>query len=309
MVNGDQSELNGNIQFGTSAGTAETTHHQPGSSSTVDGTTNVDPEVLLKEKLKMSLFKKKLGASSSPTSDADLKTCHVRIDNFQRPLHTKGLLQWLCQTCEVTLKEENIWINAIKTHCYVDFSSEEDASKCVSVVTGKKFPSTNTNTLIASFTTISAKEAPASNEGNLKPQEWKGTTGIQRLSVDSSDSTVVASSSSVGKVINKNEALKRKLSEAMESNTTASTNLFKRAAVGAISNTPKKIIKSTQSTTAGTNELSALEEVKETQEHTQQLRHTQTIPSITWCPVNESVAQSRIKLFRHRMGVKVGKNI
>ena len=98
---------------------------------------------------------------------------HVRIDNFQRPLIAKGLVQWLRETLNLSLNDSDVWINQIKTHCYVDFASIEDAEYCIKTVTGLKFPSTNTNTLVADFTQVSAKDAPTSEEAQLLPGKWK----------------------------------------------------------------------------------------------------------------------------------------
>eukprot|EP01032_Pedospumella_encystans_P012874 gene12874-14859_t len=98
---------------------------------------------------------------------------HVRIDNFQRPLTQKALTDWLEAQVGCKLATDAIWINSIKTHCYVDFSTEEEATRCVETVTGKKYPISSPYLLEADFTSVSAKEAPESTEGNLKPGSWK----------------------------------------------------------------------------------------------------------------------------------------
>lgn len=269
-----------------------------------------DAEMVLKEKLKMSMLKKKLqqattSAPMSSSESSDVKTTHVRIDNFQRPLHVKSLLQWLCQTCQIELKEDNIWINSIKTHCYVNCASLEDAEKCISSVTGKKFPATNTSTLTASFTLVSAKDAPNSEEANLKPHEWKTfrktrTVDDSQTALNTNQQPPSSSSGSSSNAINKNAALKRKLSEVMESVANAPANLFKRATVSAIQS--KTASSASSATKASTSEV-----VTSVEESIPKLRRTETTPSISWCPVSDSVANTRIKLFRHRMGLKSDK--
>jgi hypothetical protein len=105
--------------------------------------------------------------------DTKLGYTHVRIDNFQRPLTQKALLDWLEAQCQCKVSVESLWINTIKTHCYVDFESEAEARRCVETVTGKKFPASSPYLLEADFTSVSAKEAPQSAEGALKPGSWK----------------------------------------------------------------------------------------------------------------------------------------
>lgn len=102
---------------------------------------------------------------------------HVRIDNFQRPLNQKALIEWIESQCQCTLAADAVWINSIKTHCYVDFTSEEEAKRCVENVSGKKYPSSSPYILEADFTSVSAKEAPQSVEGSLKPGAWKVVPG------------------------------------------------------------------------------------------------------------------------------------
>lgn len=114
----------------------------------------------------------------APTADKNSDGyTHVRIDNFQRPLNQKALIEWIESLCQCTLASDALWINTIKTHCYVDFSTEEEAKRCVENVTGKKFPSSSPYILEADFTSVSAKEAPQSVEGSQKPGTWKVLSG------------------------------------------------------------------------------------------------------------------------------------
>jgi len=117
---------------------------------------------------------------SAPRTEDENKNVgytHVRIDNFQRPLNQKALIEWIESLCQCTLASDALWINTIKTHCYVDFSTEEEAKRCVENVTGKKFPTSSPYILEADFTSVSAKEAPQSVEGSLKPGTWKVLPG------------------------------------------------------------------------------------------------------------------------------------
>lgn len=112
-------------------------------------------------------------SSSSPSTSSSPPTTHVRIDNFQRPLNQKNLLRWLSDKIGSDLKDSDIWINGIKTHCYLDLGSVEEAKRCIDAVTGQKYPETNTMLLSAHFTRVTVAEAPSSAEAALKPGEWR----------------------------------------------------------------------------------------------------------------------------------------
>ena len=109
----------------------------------------------------------------SSTGAASARKRHVRIDNFQRPLTDKLLFEWLKATLGYELSKEMLWMNKIKTHCYIDFNSLELAEACIAAVTGLKVNSKHTQHLVASMTEISAAQAETSVEGNMKPNEWK----------------------------------------------------------------------------------------------------------------------------------------
>ena len=69
-----------------------------------------------------------------------LPTCNVRIDNFVRPLAQKILLQWLQEKLtknqiNVVLSPDDLWVNSIKTHCYLTLPTPEDALACIKVFT------------------------------------------------------------------------------------------------------------------------------------------------------------------------------
>ena len=98
---------------------------------------------------------------------------HVRIDNFQRPLTDKLLFEWLAKTLGHEVRKEQLWMNKIKTHCYIDFDSHNLAKSCITAVTGKKVDLKHTLELVADFTEISSNLAENSFEGKMKPNEWK----------------------------------------------------------------------------------------------------------------------------------------
>eukprot|EP01041_Mallomonas_annulata_P005491 gene5491-11044_t len=109
---------------------------------------------------------------------------HLRIDNFQRPLKLNGLHTWLEDRCGHSIHIDNIWLNSIKTHGYVSFDTEEQATHCREAVYGQNFPPGSPLTLTADFTTVSAKDAQNSNEAQLKFDAWiknvKSTTTTPR---------------------------------------------------------------------------------------------------------------------------------
>lgn len=117
---------------------------------------------------------------------------HVRIDYFQRPLNLKSLIDWLEKQCECSLSLESIWVNAIKTHCYVDFPSHEIAQLCIDKVTGQRYPASSAYTLEADFTTVSAKDAPTAPEAAMKPGEWKLALTLATSAADAGDSSPAA---------------------------------------------------------------------------------------------------------------------
>ena len=90
----------------------------------------------------------------------DGRTRHVRIDRMQRPLHTRQFLDWLGERLGRAVDPNSIWLAPMKTHCYISFESVEQAAACVSRVSGQRFKE-NPSILQASFSTVSAREAPA----------------------------------------------------------------------------------------------------------------------------------------------------
>jgi hypothetical protein len=124
-----------------------------------------------------------VGADADADADVgadEVASRYVRIDNFQRPLNMKALMAWLMELCACELTPESVWMNGIKTHCYVDFPDAPSAQRCVTGVPGLRFPPSSTKSLEADFTTVSAGEAPTSTEAALKVGQWKAKVAAPR---------------------------------------------------------------------------------------------------------------------------------
>lgn len=115
------------------------------------------------------------------------KSCHVRIDNFIRPLTHKGLVQWLQDKLgsSIALAMNDVWVNGIKTHCYVTLPSEEVAADLISSTNGCQWlegTSGGGSTLSSDFTQISAHVADRSREAKLAPGTWKASAAENEAS-------------------------------------------------------------------------------------------------------------------------------
>ena len=123
--------------------------------------------------------------STSATQDAtdgDTKVMyHVRIDNFQRPLTDKALYTWMAEKLGRPVDTTQLWLNKIKTHCYMDFPTRQAAQACIDAVTGCKVDSKHSMVLEADFTDISVAEAEQSGEAKCKPGEWKAFRDAAKL--------------------------------------------------------------------------------------------------------------------------------
>jgi hypothetical protein len=102
----------------------------------------------------------------------EITSCHIRIDNFQRPLTLRTLILWLEEKLNLKISETNVWVNNIKTHCYVTFESTEEAKYCKETIEGLKYPPTNVLSLVVNYTKLPASEASGSSEAILKYQDW-----------------------------------------------------------------------------------------------------------------------------------------
>lgn len=190
-------------------------------SRTVEASSKIEKEIRLKEAIKSKLTKNKdtkdaensvvtmetvvatsdsgVTPSETATAGAAADSCFVRIDNFQRPLNIRSLIKWLQDALGPEfadkISDKAVWINTIKTHCYVDFDTAELADKCIAAVTGKRFPDSNPTALTAYHTTISSVEAPTSDEAKLLPGNWTAPSTKSPRNSTSSMSPMVASKS------------------------------------------------------------------------------------------------------------------
>jgi hypothetical protein len=301
---------------------------------------NTSNSLSLGERIKQNMKKRKseedLAREQQPQPLG--KTTHVRIDNFQRPLMNKNLMKWLSEKTGSTVNEETLWINSIKTHCYVDFPTVEEAETCINKISGLKFPDTNTQLLSAHFTTVSVKEAPTSHEGTMKPGEWlevRNKKSTDRGSISNNNS----SSNSV--------LMKRKSEENSGSTNTATSNqvganLFKKATVSALNTTgplsiatatatalspqgggaggkpPLKSITSYRTVTLNSptetgrrpsfgdeNQFNTSDKNNKIKSKSLEelFRKTTTQPPIYWLPVEEEVVERR-RALKNRLGTK-----
>ena len=117
-------------------------------------------------------LREKLKAKAKLLQEAR-KTNNVRIDNFQRPFSLQQLIEFLEENLQFKINEQNLWLNSIKTHCYITFDNDVDATTCINNIKGKRFPSTNSTELTADFTKVSVQEAPSSREAYEMPGNWK----------------------------------------------------------------------------------------------------------------------------------------
>eukprot|EP01038_Epipyxis_sp_PR26KG_P005655 gene5655-7810_t len=186
-------------------------------------------EMRLKEKIFLNKAKKEVK-----------KTKFVRIDNFQRPWNIKGLQQWLLETTSMTIDIRNIWFNSIKTHCYIDFETEEDAQKCIESVTGKVFPSTNLSKLVANFTAVSVADAPTSFEASQKPGQWRLNSASEDNQIKGLNQTIGLKRKGVVGVSLDSDSNNQSNLPSAQSSSLGGLNLFKKATAVAVATVPSK---------------------------------------------------------------------
>lgn len=228
---------------------------------------------------------------SEPEKSSTIVTKNVRIDNFQRPLNTKLLIQWLNETCSCEITECMIWVNAIKTHCYITFHSEDDATRCIQRVTGQKFPSTMTNTLVCNYTQVKVEDAPHSAEAALKPGEWQQA---KPTAAKTNETTPTANTSNKRKLEDDSQSGTVKVAK-----TAGGLNLFKRAAESALVNNEQS-----SSLRHGANNGREVIVTKQPVSNVSLdtlYRKTETKPPIYWLPVSDEIAERRKRL-KERMG-------
>ncbi|OWZ22408.1 hypothetical protein PHMEG_0002897 [Phytophthora megakarya] len=112
----------------------------------------------------------------------------LRIDNFVRPFTlnaVKALVQELGN-----FVEDGFWMDVIKTHCYVTYSSPEVAKKTSSALDGKVWPPENGRALSVKFADHTAMEVSQFGEANL-PSRPKSTSDDTQAIQRQSTSTVL----------------------------------------------------------------------------------------------------------------------
>lgn len=130
---------------------------------------------MLAQRLREKLLKSGAGFRKRQQREAMPPTSYLRIDNFQRPLQIRVLKQFLEGKIGRSLDDADLWLNSIKTHCYVTLGSEEEAKALRDKVHGVNWPDSNPQMLQANFTQYSAAAAPHSEEAMRRPGEWMHT--------------------------------------------------------------------------------------------------------------------------------------
>ncbi|KAF2284090.1 hypothetical protein GH714_018925 [Hevea brasiliensis] len=120
---------------------------------------NVAPATTPKDASQPTLSRRNFSRSDSSVSveDAPRKrvvppsqrphTNSLRIDNFVRPFTLKAVQELLGKTGKVT----SFWMDQIKTHCYVSYSSVEEAIETRNAVYNLQWPSNGGRLLAAEF--------------------------------------------------------------------------------------------------------------------------------------------------------------
>ncbi|XP_075067500.1 apoptotic chromatin condensation inducer in the nucleus isoform X2 [Mixophyes fleayi] len=88
-------------------------------------------------------------ASQQPSPPRRKPSCIVHICNLVRPFTLGQLKELLSRTG--TIVEENFWIDKIKSHCYVTYSTLEEAVSTRNSLHGVKWPQSNPKFLSADF--------------------------------------------------------------------------------------------------------------------------------------------------------------
>ncbi|CAN6206150.1 unnamed protein product [Urochloa humidicola] len=96
-------------------------------------------------------------------------TISLRIDRFMRPFTLKAVQELLGKTGSVS----SFWMDHIKTHCYVTYSSVEEAVATRNAVYNLQWPPNNHNYLVAEFVDpqeVKLKlEAPPRSQASVSP--------------------------------------------------------------------------------------------------------------------------------------------
>lgn len=120
---------------------------------------NISSQAPIKEVLQPAVLKRNLsgsnsiGGSNEPPKEREVPpsskaaTNSLRIDRFLRPFTLKAVQELLGKTGTVT----SFWMDHIKTHCYVTYSSVEEATETRNAVYDLQWPPNGGRHLIAEF--------------------------------------------------------------------------------------------------------------------------------------------------------------
>ncbi|XP_065873387.1 uncharacterized protein [Euphorbia lathyris] len=121
--------------------------------------TNLTPTATPKDTFQPTLSRRNFSRSDSTLSNEDAPkervvppsqkppTNSLRIDRFLRPFTIKAVQELLGKTGTVT----SFWMDHIKTHCYVSYSSVEEAIETRNAVYNLQWPSNGGRLLVAEF--------------------------------------------------------------------------------------------------------------------------------------------------------------
>ncbi|KAF2284088.1 hypothetical protein GH714_018905 [Hevea brasiliensis] len=148
---------------------------------------NVAPATTPKDASQPTLSRRNFSRSDSSVSVEDAprklvvppsqkpQTNSLRIDNFVRPFTLKAVQELLGKTGKVT----SFWMDQIKTHCYVSYSSVEEAIETRNAVYNLQWPSNGGRLLAAEF--VDPKEVKIKVEAPPATPVTPGATAAPSL--------------------------------------------------------------------------------------------------------------------------------
>lgn len=120
---------------------------------------NISPQALVKDVPQPAVLRRNLAGSNSSSGandppkerevppSAKPATDSLRIDRFLRPFTLKAVQELLAKTGTVT----SFWMDHIKTHCFVSYSSVEEATETRNAVFNLQWPPNGGRQLVAEF--------------------------------------------------------------------------------------------------------------------------------------------------------------
>ncbi|OMO56002.1 hypothetical protein CCACVL1_26833 [Corchorus capsularis] len=143
---------------------------------------NLTPTTTPKETIQPAALRRNFSRSDSTASDDTPKervvppsqkpaTTSLRIDRFLRPFTLKAVQELLGKTGTVT----SFWMDHIKTHCYVTYSSVEEAMETRNAVYNLQWPPNGGRLLVADF--VDPQEVKMRLEAPPKTPTTPGTSG------------------------------------------------------------------------------------------------------------------------------------